>query len=180
MNLNQLFCTVLSIADRYQKLLEDEDKCRILKQNRHFFYNASLAQKRELETARQVLMENYGFHEMNKNALQKSYNELVTKLENEQKKYEEYFEELVTAIFSEFYNLPVEKVWPEQFIDSDNKPEPVKYYVHLIGFGKEEMFTRRSFYRAKLKNSQAPITPYELEIAYMASKGIFKTFLPIR
>lgn len=180
MDFNQLFCTVLSIADGYQKLLEDEDKCKILKQNGDFFHNASLAQKRELETARQVLIENYGFHEMNKNALQKSYNELSTKLESERKKYEKCFKELVAAIFSEFGNLPVEKVWPEQFIDSDNKPEPVKYYIHLIGFGEEGMFARRSFYRAELKSSQVPITPYELEIAYMASKGMFRNVLPIR
>lgn len=180
MNFNQLFCTVLSSADRYQKLLEDEDKCKILKQNRDFFNNASLAQKRELDTACQVLMGNYGFHEMNKNALQKSYDKLVAKLEKEGKEYEKYFEKLVTAIFSEFSNLPVEEVWPEQFIDSNNMPEPLKYRVCLVGFGREEMFARRAFYQSELKSSRASITPYELEVAYMSSKGLFMTLFPIR
>ena len=66
MDFNQLFCTVLSSADRYQKLLEDEDKCKILKQDKEFLQNASLAQKSELKTACQVLIENYGLYEMNK------------------------------------------------------------------------------------------------------------------
>ncbi len=178
MNFNQLFCTVLSVADRYQNLLEDEDKCRILRQDRSFFHNASLAQKIELETARQVLMRDYGFHDMNQSALQKSYTELAAKVEDERKKYEKYFEELVTAIFSEFSDLPVEKIWPEQFIDSNNMPEPRKYYVHLIGFGKEEMIARRAFYRSELESSRTPMTPYKLEIAYMASKGTFGILFP--
>ena len=180
MNFNQLFCNVLSIADRYQKLLEDEDKCKILKRNRDFFHNASLAQKCELDMARQVLMGDYGFHEMDKNALQKSYDELVAKLEKEGRRYEKCYEELVTAIFSEFSNLPVEEVWPEKFIDSNNMPEPIKYRVCLVGFGKEEMAARRAFYRSELKSSQAPITPYKLEVAYMSSKGLFKTLFPIK
>ena len=180
MNFNQLFCTVLSVADRYQKLLEDEDKCKILKQKDFHYYDASLAQKRELETARQVLMGNYGFNVMDRDALQKSYDRLAAKLEKERQKYEKYFKELVIAIFSEFSDLPVEEVWPEQFIDSNNEPEPMKYYVSLVGFGKEEMFARRSYYRAKLNSSQTSMTPYELELAYRASKGTFELLLPIR
>lgn len=179
MNFNQLFCTVLSSADRYQKLLEDEDKCKILKQKDFHYYDASLAQKRELETARQVLIENYGLHEMNKNALQKSYNKLATELEKERKEYERYFNELVAAIFTEFSDLPVEKIWPEEFINSNNEPEPLKYYVCLIGFGKEGMFARRAFYRAELKNSQGPVTPYNLEMGYMESRETFDILLPI-
>ena len=180
MYFNQLFCTVLSSADRYQKLLEDEDKCKILKQKDFHCHDASLAQKRELETARRVLMGNYGFSVMHRDALQKSYDKLVVKLENQRHKYEKYFKELVTAIFSEFSDLTVDEVWPEDFIDSNNEPEPMRYYVALIGFGKEEMFARRSYYRAKLKSSQTPLTPYELELAYGASKETFELLLPIK
>lgn len=179
MNFNQLFCTVLSSADRYQKLLEDEDKCKILKQKDFHYYDASLAQKRELKTAYQVLIENYGLHEMNKNALQKSYNKLATELEKERKEYERYFNELIAAIFTEFSDLPVEKIWPEEFINSNNEPEPLKYHVCLIGFGKEGMFARRAFYRAELKNSQGPVTPYNLEMGYMESRETFDILLPI-
>lgn len=179
MNFNQLFCTVLSSADRYQKLLEDEDKCKILKQKKEFLQNASLAQKSELKTACQVLIRNYGLHEMNKNALQKSYNKLATELEKERKEYERYFNELVAAIFTEFSDLPVEKIWPEEFINSNSEPEPLKYYVCLIGFGKEGMFARRAFYRAELKNSRSPITPYDLEMSYMELRETFDILLPI-
>ena len=179
MDFNQLFCTVLSSADRYQKLLEDEDKCKILKQDKKFLRNASLAQKSELKTACQVLIENYGLYEMNKNALQKSYDKLATELNKERKKYERDFNELVAAIFTEFSDLPVEKIWPEEFINSNSEPEPLKYYVCLIGFGKEGMFARRAFYRAELKNSQSPITPYDLEMSYMELRETFDIFLPI-
>ena len=179
MNFNQLFCAVLSSADRYQKLLEDEDKCKILKQDKRFLQDASLAQKSELKTACRVLIKDYGLHEMDKKALQKSYDRLATKLNKERKKYERIFNELVAAISTEFSDLPVEKIWPEEFINSNSEPEPLKYYVCLIGFGEEGMFARRAFYRAKLKNSRSPITPYDLEMSYMELRETFNILLPI-
>lgn len=179
MNINLLFCSVLSAADRYEELLEDEDKCKILKLDKQLLQKASLAQKSELKTARQVLIKNYGLYENNKNALQESYDKLVTELNKARMKYERNFSKLVAAIFTEFRDLPVEKIWPAAFISSDNNPEPYKYCACLIGFGKEGMFARRAFYRAALENSKSPMTPYDLEMSYMELSESFERFLPI-
>lgn len=176
---NQKFCAVLSKADKYQKLLEDADKCIILEQDINL-QSASLSQKSELETARRILVRHYGFHEMSKDALQRSLSKLGAESKRVREEYERAFNELVDAIHSNFSDLSVEEVWPEFFIDSNNMPEPLKYYVELIGFGNEEMFVRRAFYRAELKNARVPMTPYELEVAYMDSKWMFEFLLPVR
>ena len=140
---NQKFCAVLSKADKYQKLLEDADKCIILEQDINL-QSASLSQKSELETARRILVRHYGFHEMSKDALQRSLSKLGAESKRVREEYERAFNELVD------------------------------------GFGNEEMFVRRAFYRAELKNARVPMTPYELEVAYMDSKWMFEFLLPVR
>ena len=59
-DLNNLFISMLSCADEYQKRREDKDRCTILKQG---IRDASLAQKQEREEARDILTTYYGLHE---------------------------------------------------------------------------------------------------------------------
>lgn len=174
MDLNNLFISMLFCADEYQKRREHKDRCTILKQG---IRDASLAQIQERDKARQILMTYYGLHEASNSELQKCLNKLDDKLERSSKKYEKSFNRLLRAINDTFGNWPVEDVWPQGFISRANEPESDKYYVYLVDFSNEEQFARRAFYREKLKGSQKPMTPCELEDAYIECRMIFDAAL---
>ena len=175
-NINDRFSCVLTAADKYQVLLERADKCKVLTQEQR---NASLAQKKELTDAVRILVCFYGLSEASKEELQKCLEKLNAELKVARDNYETSFDELTSAINDTFGDRRAEDVWPVEYIDQTGKPEPLTYQVDLVGFGNDKMFTRRAFYRLKLERAQEPMTPNELEDAYIALTMMLNGILPV-